>query len=219
MKYHNPFLFLATTVAVFWLASFSRADERADTRAMLAMAYANSQKADPPPKRDIKAAGDRDIANPIPDCHCGCMETGQCKCKNCAERTADPTWKADPEYKEFLEWKKSKKGGSTAPVAETDKPYAKAWMADGWQFDATGGHWFKPQPVTYSQPAYSSFGACADGSCGVGGCSTGSCGAQSFAPMQYSMPTQSFQGFQSSGRFFGGRFGGGGGCANGACGR
>jgi len=41
-------------------------------------------------------------------CHCGCMETGQCKCKNCCERTADPTWKADPEYKMFQEWKKAK---------------------------------------------------------------------------------------------------------------
>lgn len=29
----------------------------------------------------------------VPACHCGCMETGQCKCKNCCERTADPTWK------------------------------------------------------------------------------------------------------------------------------
>lgn len=29
----------------------------------------------------------------IPPCHCGCMETGQCACKNCATRTADPTWK------------------------------------------------------------------------------------------------------------------------------
>lgn len=32
-------------------------------------------------------------AAPIPPCNCGCMETGSCKCKNCCERTADPTWK------------------------------------------------------------------------------------------------------------------------------
>jgi hypothetical protein len=30
----------------------------------------------------------------IPPCGCGCMQTGQCLCKNCAERTADPAWKA-----------------------------------------------------------------------------------------------------------------------------
>lgn len=29
----------------------------------------------------------------IPQCKCGCMETGHCECKNCCERTADPTWK------------------------------------------------------------------------------------------------------------------------------
>jgi hypothetical protein len=31
--------------------------------------------------------------NVVP-CRCGCMETGKCQCKNCAERTADPTWQA-----------------------------------------------------------------------------------------------------------------------------
>lgn len=31
---------------------------------------------------------------PIPPCGCGCMETGECRCKNCAERTADPTFRA-----------------------------------------------------------------------------------------------------------------------------
>lgn len=25
-------------------------------------------------------------------CNCGCMTTGNCQCKNCFERTADPTW-------------------------------------------------------------------------------------------------------------------------------
>ena len=29
----------------------------------------------------------------IPACKCGCMETGECRCKNCCERTADPTWR------------------------------------------------------------------------------------------------------------------------------
>lgn len=28
----------------------------------------------------------------IPPCGCGCMETGSCRCKNCAERTADPNY-------------------------------------------------------------------------------------------------------------------------------
>jgi hypothetical protein len=30
---------------------------------------------------------------PIPACGCGCMQTGECNCKNCVERTADPNWK------------------------------------------------------------------------------------------------------------------------------
>lgn len=29
----------------------------------------------------------------VPPCGCGCMTTGQCQCKNCCERTADPNWK------------------------------------------------------------------------------------------------------------------------------
>lgn len=28
----------------------------------------------------------------IPPCKCGCMEGKSCACKNCCERTADPTW-------------------------------------------------------------------------------------------------------------------------------
>lgn len=30
----------------------------------------------------------------VSPCKCGCVETGDCKCKNCNEHTADPSWKA-----------------------------------------------------------------------------------------------------------------------------
>ncbi len=28
-------------------------------------------------------------------CGCGCVETGQCRCKNCNEHTADPNWRSN----------------------------------------------------------------------------------------------------------------------------
>jgi hypothetical protein len=69
----------------------------------------------------------------VPPCNCGCMETGKCLCKNCCERTADPTWTAQP---------KSQAAAVAPPVAglwdQFENQDGKPWLrnAPQFQFDA-----------------------------------------------------------------------------------
>jgi len=107
----------------------------------------------------------------ITDCPCGCCEGKACTCGT------------KSEYAEFVAWKASK----ARPHPELSKPYAKAWMADGWTFDEEKGYWSKYPPQ----------------------CADGTCAPQSYAPqMQFYQP----QMMQSFGGFGGG---GGGGCSGG----
>ncbi len=43
----------------------------------------------------------------IPPCDCGCMETGDCGCKNCCKRTKSPAWQANEKAKAAAERKKA----------------------------------------------------------------------------------------------------------------
>jgi hypothetical protein len=95
----------------------------------------------------------------IPPCGCGCMEMGQCKCKNCCERTADPNWK--PSH-------------SAPQVTATAGQLVQVCGPNGCRLvkvSPTGDFIYDPQ--TPGQP---STGGCQDGSCGSAG---GSCGTSS----------------------------------------
>ena len=141
------------------------------------------------------------VANTIPACKCGCMETGQCRCKNCCERTADPTWK--PERSQ----------------ATTFKNVMPDWAGSGYYDRA--GRWHAYPKSTASMPEDQSVQACDGNTCRLvkvsgsaaptvgwiqsgptyyngpvaGGCSTGACG-----------PTTGF-----------GSYGAGGACAGRSC--
>lgn len=99
----------------------------------------------------------------IPPCKCGCMETGQCKCKNCAERTADPDYVAD--CGENCKLKKTE----TAKMAtvETVKPkqylYQYLPQYGGYVLVEASVETTNPTPTFTSTPSGCS--SCANGTC------------------------------------------------------
>lgn len=105
------------------------------------------------------------------DCDCGCADGETCRC------------------------------AAAKKVREEDKPYAAAYLADGWAWDEAGRYWWKPAPKAEVVPAT----------------------APTFAPVQYQPQHQPApqlfpqQQFAPSFQQFAPSFGGG--CANGRCGR
>ena len=104
----------------------------------------------------------------IPPCGCGCMETGQCKCKNCCERTADPTWKPSQAF--------------AAPA--TAEQWVRVCGPDGCRLVKLSPAQARPvgdflyDPPTPG-PTFTPAGGCPSGACGSSGpfASGGSCGS------------------------------------------
>lgn len=104
MKTFLAFL-LALIVAPFVAAPHQEPDDpiiitvaTADPFAEIPADYWDAEVDHPDPFAEIPTewwTAEIATAQPIPPCRCGCMETGQCKCKNCCERTADPQWILD----------------------------------------------------------------------------------------------------------------------------
>lgn len=92
----------------------------------------------------------------IPPCNCGCMETGKCGCKNCCERTADPTW--TPEQSD------TRKGAKTqATLASIPTTY---YLINGQWVPAASAQGASPNQFGVSgNPFGAAGGSCANGSC------------------------------------------------------